>query len=197
MQSIRQSEVQAARRTIRFLATNTSDDSAYTGVMTGADLMVAKANGNEVASTGVATHLGNGLYRYEFSVSEVDTYGIVSLRVNRAGLYGDVFTAQVVAFDPYNANSLGLTWLDAAISSRQASGVVDNGAAVWDIPNGVETGLTPRQAMRLLCAAILGETTGVGTAQEQFRAAVSDAKVRLTVDYSASNDRSNVVTDLN
>ena len=43
MQTIKQSESTAGRRTVYFTAQNTADDSAYTSTLSGADIQVSKA----------------------------------------------------------------------------------------------------------------------------------------------------------
>ena len=64
----------------------------------------------------------------------------------------------VVAFDPMSASSLGLSNLDTTVSSNAPANMV---TALLDLTDGIETGMTPRQALRLLCA-ILGGNTWVG-----------------------------------
>lgn len=67
--------------------------------------------------------------------------------------------------------------------------------ATLDRANGVETGLTPRGALRLIAAAEAGKTSGMETATAVIRAAVSDSKVRITATTDADGNRSAVTTD--
>lgn len=188
---IKQSESTAARRTVYFTAVNTADDSAYTSTLSGADIQVSKAGGAESNSAGTATHIATGLFKYVMTAGECDTLGEVSIRLAKSGVYNDVRTVNVVPWDPYSASSLGLSNLDATVSSRSSHTV----ANVWDVADGVETGMTPRQAMRLLCAIIGGLTVGAGTSSEVFRAAVSNAEPRVTVTITGAN-RTAITYDL-
>lgn len=75
------------------------------------------------AVIGVLVSIGNGRYYAELSQAAVATAGtLIESRyksANTAESIGD--SIQVVAFDPDSATSLGLTNLDAAISSRAAA----------------------------------------------------------------------------
>lgn len=188
---IKQSESTAARRTVYFTAVNTADDSAYTSTLSGADIQVSKAGGAESNSAGTATHIATGLFKYVMTAGECDTLGEVSIRLAKSGVYNDVRTVNVVPWDPYSASSLGLSNLDATVSSRSSHTV----ANVWDVADGVETGMTPRQALRLLCAVLGGQTEGADTNSEKFLAAVANHKIRATVTLVGS-DRSSVAVDL-
>lgn len=188
---IKQSESIAARRTVYITAVNTADDSAYTGSLSGADLMVGKAGGTEANSTGTATHVATGLFKYVFATAELDTLGEVSLRLAKTGVYNDVRVVNVVAFDPYTGSNLGLSSLDTTVSSRSSHSVAD----ILDLADGVETGMTPRQALRLVAAILGGKTEGADTNSEKFLAAVAGHKIRATVTLVGS-DRSSVAVDL-
>lgn len=71
-----------------------------------------------------------------------------------------------------------------------------NADALLDRANGVETGLTPRQALRLLAAALAGELSGGGTTTITIRNAVADSKDRITATVTAAGDRTAIVYDL-
>lgn len=189
---VKQSEATAARRTVYFTAVNTADDSAYTSTLSGADIRISKAGGAEADSLGTATHIATGLFKYELTAGECDTVGEVSIRLAKAGVYNDVRSVNIVAFDPYSASSLGLTNLDATVSSCSPANAA---AGLLDLTDGVETGLTPRQALRLICAVVGGLTTGAGTGTEVFRAAVSNAEPRATVTITGAN-RTAITYDL-
>lgn len=188
---IKQSESTAARRTFYFTATNTADDSAYTGALSGADLKISKAGGAEASSAGTATHIATGLFKYEATAGECDTLGELCLRVAKSGLYNDVRVKTVVPWDPFNASSLGLSNLDAAVSTRSTL----TAATLLDLADGIETGLTPRQALRLIASVIAGLTTGAGTNTEVFRASKSNSKPRATYTITGAN-RTAVTLDL-
>jgi len=68
--------------------------------------------------------------------------------------------------------------------------------ALLDLAAGVETGLTLRQAMRLLAAASAGKLSGAATTTIVIRNAVADSKDRITATVDASGNRSAITVDL-
>lgn len=191
---IKQSESTASYRTIFLLAANSVDDSAYTSGLSGADLKISKAGAAEASSAGTATHLGGGLYKYEFTTGEVDTLGAISVRISKAGVWGDVVTGQVVAFNPNQAASLGLSNLDAAVSSRVAQASYEAPSTLLTYPDGIETGWTLQQALRIALAVLAGEVSGAGTGTEVFRN-ITDSKARVTSTVDTSGNRTAVSYD--
>ena len=190
---IKQSESTAARRTIYFTAVET-DDTSYESTLSGADIRISKAGGSEANSLGTATHIATGLFKYVFDTTEVDTVGEVSVRLAKSGVYNDVRVVNIVAFDPYSATSLGLTNLDATVSSRVAAADYEAIDDWLDSADSVETGLTLRGFFRLAGAVLFGKSAGAGSGTETFRSAVADGKVRVTSTIS-SNNRTAVTTD--
>lgn len=190
---IKQSESTAARRTIYFTAVET-DDTSYESTLSGADIRISKAGGSEADSLGTATHIATGLFKYVFDTTEVDTVGEVSVRLAKSGVYNDVRVVNIVAFDPYSATSLGLTNLDATVSSRVAAADYEAIDDWLDSADSVETGLTLRGFFRLAGAVLFGKSSGAGSGTETFRSAVADGKVRVTSTIS-SNNRTAVTTD--
>lgn len=195
MQLIKQSESAAARRTIYVgpLA-NTSDDSAYTSSLAAADLRISKAGAAEADSAGVATHIANGLFKYEFTTGEVETLGAVSVRVAKSGVYGDVFVVQVTVVDPYDANALGMARLDAAVSTRLASASYSAPTSLLTEASGVETGLTMQGAMRLILASVAGRRSGVNTGVELLRD-YPNSKTRITMTFDSNGNTTAVTYD--
>lgn len=189
---IKQSETNAARRSVVIgpLA-NTSDDSAYTSALSAADLQISKAGGAFGNSAGTATHIGVGYYKYEFTAGECDTLGSLMVRCAASGTYPDAWQVQVVAFDPYATASLGLTNLDVTVSSRSSHSADD----VWDDANGIEPGLTPRQALRGMAAMLFGKVSGAGSGREVFRSAVDDRDA-LTITNDTAGNRTSVTRNL-
>lgn len=191
---IKQSESTAARRTVYFTAVNTADDSAYTSTLSGADIQVSKAGEAESNSAGTATHIATGLFKYVMTAGECDTLGEVSIRLAKSGVYNDVRTVNVVPWDPYAVAGLGLTNLDATVSSRVAAADYEAIDDWLDSADSVETGLTLRGFFRLAGAVLFGKSAGAGSGTETFRSAVADGKVRVTSTIS-SNNRTAVTTD--
>lgn len=191
---IKQSESTAARRTVYFTAVNTADDSAYTSTLSGADIQVSKAGEAESNSAGTATHIATGLFKYVMTAGECDTLGEVSIRLAKSGVYNDVRTVNVVPWDPYAVAGLGLTNLDATVSSRVAAADYEAIDDWLDSADSVETGLTLRGFFRLAGAVLFGKSAGAGSGTETFRSAVADGKVRVTSTISSKN-RTAVTTD--
>lgn len=194
---LQQSASTAAKRTIIFRAVDATDGfTAETGLSWGAgDLKISKNGATEANHSGAVAEIAGGLYKYEFALSELDTLGVVSFRTNKAGVRPAAFLHQVVAFDPQNANSLGIAFVDAAVSSRLASTVYENTDAFLDKTAGVETGVTVRGALRLMLAVLAGKVSGAGTGTEVFRNGVADSKARVTSVVDSSGNRTVVTTD--
>jgi hypothetical protein len=72
----------------------------------------------------------------------------------------------------------------------------ENADALLDRANGIETGLTPRQSLRLVSSAVAAKLSGGGTATEIFRNAVADSKDRITATVDASGNRTAITYDV-
>jgi hypothetical protein len=68
-------------------------------------------------------------------------------------------------------------------------------SAVMDKTDGIETGLTFRQSLRLASAVLFGRRSGTGSGTEIFNAAVTNAKARVTGTIDGTGNRTNVTTD--
>lgn len=68
--------------------------------------------------------------------------------------------------------------------------------AILDLTSAIETGLTLRQAVRLIVAAEAGKVSGMATTTVVIRNAVADAKARITATVDSDGNRSAVSTDL-
>lgn len=65
---------------------------------------------------------------------------------------------------------------------------------VWDLGDGIEVALTPRQAMRLIAAANAGKLSGAAGTTIHIRS-VGDAKERITATVDADGNRTAVTVD--
>lgn len=193
-----QSETTAAYRWVEFRCFDDDSADAYapkTGLtFSSGELKWAKAGAAVADATAFASvvEAGNGRYWYPATAEELDTPGKAILIVVKTDVFAEDTTITVVPWDPYSATSLGLTNLDATVSSCSPANMA---AGLLDLTDGIETGLTPRQALRLLCAIVGGKTEGADTNSEKFLAAVADHKIRATVTLVGS-DRSSVAVDL-
>lgn len=93
--------------------------------------------------------------------------------------------------------------LDALISSRLAAASYttpptanQNADALLDRANAIETGVTPRQAMRLELAAAAGKLSGAETDTVVIRNAVADTKDRITATVDENGNRLDVTVDV-
>ncbi len=132
MQLIQLSEATASLRRIFFQAVDATDGiTAETG-LTGAGRL-SKAGAATAATTNNITEIDAtnmpGRYYIELTATEVNTLGIVEFRFKTAACAEVVARAQVVAFDPFTATDLGITRLDAAVSSRSSHSAADVWAA--------------------------------------------------------------------
>lgn len=193
-QMLKQSESTAARRRIVFACVDATDNKTpETGLTFSAGELKLSKNGATEANptnTAVSVEIGGGLYYVELTAAEVDTLGFLTLRVNnKSGVANSAALVQVVAIDVFNATNLGLSTLANTVLS--ADGTAD---AVLDRSAGVETGLTVRQALRLIAATTVGRRTGGGTTTEVYRAAVTDAKARVTANNIDANGNPTTMT---
>jgi hypothetical protein len=82
--------------------------------------------------------------------------------------------------------------LDTAVDALPTA--AENAAALMDLANGIETSITPRQAMRLILAASAGKLSGAATTTIVIRN-VGDSKDRITATVDSSGNRSAVTVD--
>jgi len=191
MQLLQQSEATASYRRIPFPCVDDTDGKTpETGLTFAAgELKTAKNGGAEANAAGTVTEGAGGVYYYEATAAELNTLGIVTLRVVKAGVRGVVVLGQVVPFDPYSATSLGLTNLDAPVSSRLASASYQDIDALLDAADSVEAGVTLRDALRYIVAYAVGNVTGGGSGTETFFAAGNPATTRFTSTPTSAGSR--------
>lgn len=84
----------------------------------------------------------------------------------------------------------------AAIAALTIPTANQNADALLDRSDAVETGLTPRGALRLSLAALGGKVSGGGTGTETFRNAVADSKDRIVATVDANGNRTAITTDV-
>jgi hypothetical protein len=83
-----------------------------------------------------------------------------------------------------------------SIANRVARSGAVNAAALLDLANAIETGLTVRQAMRLGAAADAGLVSGAGTANVEITNAGPQDTVRIDATVDILGNRSAVTTDV-
>lgn len=83
---------------------------------------------------------------------------------------------------------------DIAAQFASLPTAAQNAAALLDFSNGIETGITPRQAMRLMLAAMVGKLSGAATTTITIRN-VGDTVNRIVADVDANGNRTSVTTN--
>ena len=71
-----------------------------------------------------------------------------------------------------------------------------NADALLDRSDGVKSGLTPRNALRLIAAAAAGKLSGAATPTNVIRNAVADSKNRISATVDADGNRTAISYDL-
>ncbi len=163
--------------------------SVMNGVALGTGLTINAYTGNTVqtgdsfARIGLA---GAGLTNIDLPNQTMDIVG--NITGNLSGSVGSV-------------TGLTASNLDATVSSRLASGSYTtpptanaNADALLDRAAGVETGMTFRQAMRLISSVLLGKIANSATTTNTFRD-INDSKDRVVSTVDSDGNRSAVTLD--
>ena len=125
-------EATAAQRRIPFYAVDITDGFTPETGLSSFVVDVSENGGARAAGAGSdpteidATNMP-GYYYYEATAAELSTLGFLAISIKHASMRDFLAIAQVVAFDPYSATDLGLTNLNATISSRSSHSEAD----VW------------------------------------------------------------------
>jgi hypothetical protein len=93
------------------------------------------------------------------------------------------------------SNVPGLTWAvsDRSLTATERTAIA---TALLDYAEAIETGITPRGALRLLLAAQAGKVSGAGTGTETFRNAAADTKNRIVATVDSSGNRTALTLDV-
>ena len=103
------------------------------------------------------------------------------------------YTAPLDAAGTRTAVGLATANLDTQLGDLPTA--AENATALLDAANGVETGLTPREALRLTSAALAGKISGAETTTVVIRN-TADTKDRITATVDADGNRTAITTDL-
>ncbi len=135
------------------------------------DVSVTQVNGSAV------NNLVSG--RFDASVGAMAT-GVITAAAHAAG----AIDATAIA-----ADAIGASELAADAANEIADALLDRAAAV-------ETGLTVRQALRLIAAANAAKLSGAATTTITIRNAVADSKDRIVATVDSDGNRSAITYDL-
>lgn len=135
-------------------------------------LRVDKDFGGQNVAVNTVVSEGNGAYSLQLTAAEMNA-DMITVLVPVTG-YADLVIEITTA--AYN--------FDTVI------------AGLLDLADGIEVGLTLRQAHRLEAAAAAAKLSGAATNTVTIRNAVADSKDRIVATVDASGNRTAVVTDL-
>lgn len=150
---------------------------------------LSKNGGAFAPPAGTVTELANGWYKVAGNATDTGTLGPLILNATGAGADPVDVVFDVVAFDPQSATNLGLSTL-TTIPTAAA-----NAAGLLDLAAGVEAGLTLREALRGMVAALLGKVSGADTTEISFRDQ-ADTKDRIVATVTADGNRTAITKDL-
>lgn len=137
---IKANEATATRRRVYFDIRDGSDGITPITTISGGQPQIS-TNGGSFTNTGIGTltHTGVGRYYADLTQAAVANAGDVMMTRFKSAVSaetpGDM--AVVVAFDPYDANGLGLLYLDATIASRLATAGYTSPPSTSDIATAV------------------------------------------------------------
>ena len=112
---------------------------------------------------------------------------------------GDAAWATATGFSTLDAagvrTAVGLATANLDTQLGDLPTAAENATALLDAANGVETGLTPREALRLTSAALAGKISGAETTTVVIRN-TADTKDRITATVDVDGNRTSITTDL-
>lgn len=158
---------------------------------------LSKAGGAFAAAAGAVTEISSGWYQVAGNAADTGTDGALILKATGVGSRDAYVVNEVVSFDPRDTVRLGLTALPNAAADA-AGGLVISDAGGLDIDalntqivgaNGVETGISLKQALRLAVAVLAGRASGGGTATLVYKTPDNSA-TRLTLTVDSNGNRS-------
>ena len=155
MYQIKQSEATAARRRIPVLLVDATDGYTPKTGQTAPTVTISKNGATAATGTGTWTEISNGQYYYEFASGEVDTLGWIAVNVQKTACRQYNAVVQVMAYDYAAGTNLGLSNLDATITSRPAATAIADAVLVRNIATGGDgdgstTERTVRSALRAM-----------------------------------------------
>lgn len=133
MQGYEVQQSSAAYPLVFLLVSSTDHISPVTGATP--TVTISKAGGAFAAPAGAVSEIGDGWYKVAGNATDTGTLGPLILHATATGADPTDMLFPVVAYDPQSATNLGLTNLDAAVSTRStyAGGAVASVTAAVNI----------------------------------------------------------------
>lgn len=162
-------------------------------------------------ATDAVTEIAAGVWQTDITAL-INSDGYATKRLTEIRAYLQAIQAQtdLLPSDPADASVIAaaFTTLNATLAAgvpcsnktgfSLASGEYVNIAdAYLDRTNAIETGLTPRGAVRLIVSATAGKASGMETTTAVLRNAVADTKARITATVDANGNRTAITWDAN
>lgn len=153
----------------------------------------------DALNTSLSTTHGAGSWATATGFSTLDASGVRSA----VGLASANLDTQLDALPTAAENSTAV-WSAVTRSLTDKSGFSlattpptadENAAALLDLANAIESGLTVRQAMRLIVAADAGKVSGGGTTTVTIRD-IADTKDRIVATVDSDGNRTAITRDL-
>lgn len=168
---------------------------------TAGDFTTASSIGKSLYTSGVVPGGTNGLFIAGTNAATTVTTALTTTFTgNLTGSVASVTAGVTVANGGIAAASFGAGAVDSVALAASASNAIAD--ATLDRAAGVETGLTFRQAMRLIAAACSGLASGLAGTPAIYKSAdiaggvVQGTKSRITATVDADGNRSAITVDL-
>lgn len=169
-----------------FLLVLSSDHVTGASGVTTSTIIVqgAKNAASFTTLTAVVSELGNGFYNAALKTSDTATLGDLAFHISQATADPTDFVDQVVAAAT-GASSTSVTVVGYAAGQDPAS-------LVLDVANGIEGGVTPRQALRYMAAALAGQLAGAGGTTITINGIGQTSGTRISATVDSNGDRTAV-----
>lgn len=181
---------QSAVKTVTVGPVLDADGVAVTTAVVG-DFKISKNGGAPAALNGSATltHRHTGKYSLALTATDLDIVGTVEITMDATTNDCPIKEIQVVEESVYD----GLYASGAVLINE-----TDVATALLDLADAIETGITPRKAIRLMSAILGGLVSGAQSGSEVFKGLgqASGGTTRATVTADSSGNRSAVSLNL-
>ncbi len=164
-----------------------------------ADIQLSK-NGAafaQVSGTANLTHMANGYYALPLGTADTGTLGrlrITSAESAALPVWQDFIVVPANIYDSLISGSDfqqvdAVQWNGTAVVAIPTA--AENAAGLLDLSHGIETGHTPRQALRTMYAALAGKLSGAATTTITIRD-VTDTRNQIVATVDANGNRGTV-----
>ena len=143
------------------------------------------------AKTGYAL-IDNSITKDKIAVGAIEADAFAAGAIDAAAIATNAITATKIAVGAIEADAFAAGAIDAAALNADAANEI--ATALLDLAAGVETGLTVRESLRLMAAALYGKASGLATTTAVYRD-TGDGTDRISATVDADGNRSAVTLD--